>query len=804
MANVIKHKRGSGSDPSASNLVVGELAIRTDTGKLFTKMDSGALAEIAGGGSDIAINTLSSSSGTGGGSATFNGSAYRFTLSSPPSVSAAQLLVSINGVIQKPVAGTGQPSEGFSVDGNDIILGDAPATGSDFFILTFRSLGVSVPADNSVTSAKIVDGAIVNADINASAAIAGTKIDPSFTSDITVTNTQPKISLVDTNANDDFEIKVNAGNFAINDATNSVNRLLIDSSGDIGIGTTSMAGKLNVQGSAGGVALQTTDATNSTFRISHPSAAVTLLSGGSSQHLALGTGFAEKMRIDSSGNVGIGTTSPDEKLHVANTSGGASILIETNNSSGGNILFGDDASNTVGRVQYVHSDDSMRLFTASSERMRIDSSGKVGINIAGTDNTSPVRNLDIADSSGAILRLISSDDSLGANERVGEIEFFTDDDDGGHIGSFVKAIADPSDSFGRRTALLFGTQSAESQNAVERMRIDSFGNVGIGTTSPSAKLQVSGGHINIGSGYSYQWGNSHERIEQSDGKIEFFTNNGEQMTLSGSNLGIGLTSPTSTLHVNGDIRTANRLGVGTAANYANIVSYVSGTGSYPPSGGLVQTNNADSTAMFWNASNSANYTGLSIECRTTGAAYWMIANVYNSSFSGDLAFRTRTGGSSNAERVRFLRGGGITFNGDTAAANALDDYEEGTFTVGFKFSNQSFNGSLSTAQGYYTKIGRQVTVSFQLIVSNKGSNTSGHPVITGLPFTVLNADNGRASGVVGYMSGVSGIDFPILVLVEQNQTDFPLRQSQSSGAANLDSSNFDNGFRMYATITYFV
>ena len=176
MANVIKHKRGSGSDPVASDLVVGEVAIRTDVGKLFTKMDNGSVAEIAGGGSDIAINTLSSSSGTGGGSATFNGSAYRFTLSQPPNVSAAQLLVSINGVIQKPVAGTGQPSEGFSVDGNDIILGDAPATGSDFFILTFRSLGVSVPADNSVTSAKIVDGAIVNTDINASAAIARTKL----------------------------------------------------------------------------------------------------------------------------------------------------------------------------------------------------------------------------------------------------------------------------------------------------------------------------------------------------------------------------------------------------------------------------------------------------------------------------------------------------------------------------------------------------------------------------------------------------------------------------------------------------
>ena len=65
MANVIKLKRGSGSDPSASDLVVGEVAIRTDSGKLFTKKDNGTIAEISGsgGGSDIFINTLSSSSG---------------------------------------------------------------------------------------------------------------------------------------------------------------------------------------------------------------------------------------------------------------------------------------------------------------------------------------------------------------------------------------------------------------------------------------------------------------------------------------------------------------------------------------------------------------------------------------------------------------------------------------------------------------------------------------------------------------------------------------------------------------------
>ena len=56
MANTIKLKRGSGSDPSASDLAVGEVAVRTDEGKLFTKKDDGTVAEISGGGSGTTIN----------------------------------------------------------------------------------------------------------------------------------------------------------------------------------------------------------------------------------------------------------------------------------------------------------------------------------------------------------------------------------------------------------------------------------------------------------------------------------------------------------------------------------------------------------------------------------------------------------------------------------------------------------------------------------------------------------------------------------------------------------------------------
>ena len=53
MSNTIKLKRGSGSDPQASDLEVGELAIRTDSGKIFTKKDNGSVAEISGGGAGL-------------------------------------------------------------------------------------------------------------------------------------------------------------------------------------------------------------------------------------------------------------------------------------------------------------------------------------------------------------------------------------------------------------------------------------------------------------------------------------------------------------------------------------------------------------------------------------------------------------------------------------------------------------------------------------------------------------------------------------------------------------------------------
>ena len=497
MANVIKHKRGSGSDPTASDLVVGEVAIRTDVGKLFTKMDNGSVAEIAGGGSDIAINTLSASS-SGSGASSFNSSENRFQLSSPPSVSAQQLLVSVNGVIQKPVPGTGTPSEGFSVDGNDIIFSSPPETGADFFILTFKSLGVSEPADNSVTSAKIVDGAIVNADINASAAIAGTKIDPSFTSDITITNTQPKISLVDTNANDDFEIKVNAGNFAINDATNSANRFKIDSSGtvdidgnlDVGAGLDVTGGDITGSGdlilSSGQI--RATDSIPAIFTNAVTGTTPCTVQIGNNTHTfaftASSSGFsindftnvnAQRLFIDTSGNVGIGTNSPGQKLDV---SGNINTTGELRFNSAARRVFYRPGNNDMifeAAANFFYMQDiantAHKWFTNSGDvRLLIQANGHIGIGTTTAGERLQVNGA-IDFTGGATTNIASS----------GKLSFESGT-------AFLQSKGADTSTRGK---IGFNIAHSDGSSGLTAMSIDADGKVGIGLTTPQSQLELS-------------------------------------------------------------------------------------------------------------------------------------------------------------------------------------------------------------------------------------------------------------------------------------------------------------------------
>ena len=104
----------------------------------------------------------------------------------------------------------------------------------------------------------------------------------------------------------------------------------------------------------------------------------------------------------------------------------------------------------------------------------------------------------------------------------------------------------------------------------------------------------------------------------------------------------------------------------------------------------------------------------------------------------DLLFLLANDGGVT-EKMRMLSSGGLTFNGDTASANAIDDYEEGTWTPVLKYNGTSgTNYTLDAADGDYTKIGNVVYLNFSITVQNPSASNSDSVIlgpIYGLPYT---------------------------------------------------------------------
>jgi len=245
------------------------------------------------------------------------------------------------------------------------------------------------------------------------------------------------------------------GNNSLAFATSGTQRLVIDSSGNCGIGTTSPGAGLDVVGNS--TMLRLYDGTNtSTGKISQSSNVITLSQAGtSSGALAFATGSGalgtERMRIDGSGKIGIGTTSPQVELHLNDATGLSRIRLSGGASSADNFEFGQ------GTTGVTNGGFEIRDVDASATRFVIDSSGRVGIGA-----TSPDALLDVENSSGAseiqIKSLNASDCTLAFGDNA--------DTDVGRI-----RYAHSAD------AMLFFTA------ATERARIDSSGNVIVGTSS---------------------------------------------------------------------------------------------------------------------------------------------------------------------------------------------------------------------------------------------------------------------------------------------------------------------------------
>lgn len=171
----------------------------------------------------------------------------------------------------------------------------------------------------------------------------------------------------------------------------------------------------------------------------------------------------------------------------------------------------------------------------------------------------------------------------------------------------------------------------------------------------------------------------------------------------------------------------------------------------------------------------------------------------------DVSFSTgASSGTTYTERVR-IDSDGLKFNGDTAAANALDDYEEGTFTpVLDGTSGASPVVSYSVQSGYYTKIGNVVNTSCYITVSSI-SGGSGNIRISGLPFTVAN--NSNNNGICTIL--MSGVDIPtgvsyVGLYTNPNTTEVrPLCTVDTSGWVEIPISAVSSGDSFLIGATYF-
>jgi len=317
-------------------------------------------------------------------------------------------------------------------------------------------------------------------------------------------------------------------------------RVTIDRTGKIGVGTISPSELLT---------LNSTDIYKLSLKHSDGSAAAL---GASSNNFLFYNNGSERMRITSAGNVGIGTSSPSLPLHIYN-SGAALAYFESTNANGAYAIWrnsgtsigdvgaalGISGSGSASDFMIASRSGNMILGTGSSEKMRITSGGNVGI---GT--SSPSDKLDVA---GNIRVLSTGAAIIGSTESI----FFAGTGFGNYLG--------------------FGTSNAE------RMRITSGGLVGIGTSSPASKLNISGDNITVSAGYGIAWAGDQTRIMTpednvsgalirygSGGIMRFVNGSTEHMRINGSgNVGINTSSPSYKLDVNGDIRSTGAIRVNT-------------------------------------------------------------------------------------------------------------------------------------------------------------------------------------------------------------------------------------------------
>ena len=724
------------------------------------------------------------------------------------------------------------------------------------------SVNTAMLNSDSVTSIKIDDGTIVNADVNDSAAIAGTKINPSFGSQtISVVSDQTNPSLqisgsgpnfirfldnAGTSTSIDLAFRTSSNRLQFENAGSAANIFSLDvddnqatfagnvdiasgldvtgnitGTGNLSIGTTSPSAKFHAADTAATVAcLQRTSSTaNVVLRFQNDTSSMFCGLTSTATGFAidddndLGSGPMLFVRR-SDGNLGVGTATPVGTLSLSDQNP--------------NIRFDDeDTSNnaeiTLDNTQLRIEVDEDNSVSNSALKFRIDGSDKAVINSDGNLGLGTSSPALLKGDGGRVLHLAGADNPEIVLERTTS-------------GTEAKASIRITDTEHFRIAVKDGSASS-----IDALSIDSTsGGVGIGTITPTTRLQVGDGAVDSSNviklgrrisstntnlpliGHHSDGTGSGIAIcaTSANGAIHFFTGNGasgfgasnndERMIITSTgNVGIGTTSPSNELVINKSGSAANcKLeisqsggGGGTseilfsdavsgrgrifydhgsnpeglkfeAAGTQTLIVTTAGNvgiGTTSPGGKLhISSGTSGDCELIIEAdtdNNNENDNPKIIFKQDGGSEQAAIEQLNNEltisnavSSNGGIVFKTGTTApfSNATERLRVQSEGGLSFNGDTAAANALDDYEEGNLTWQLKKSDET-SGSNNGALVRYVKVGRLVHISGRIRTDSTGSSGSGFFQFTSnstLPFTP--ETNGTA--VIGHFRSQDQVD----------------------------------------------
>jgi len=206
---------------------------------------------------------------------------------------------------------------------------------------------------------------------------------------------------------------------------------------------------------------------------------------------------AERLRIDSSGRLLLGTTTEGaangDDLTIA-TSGVTGITIRSGDTSTGNIFFSDATTGTgefAGAVEYSHGDDSLRLHSNANERLRISSSGYVGIN-----TNSPQRPLHVVGTGRPV--------EIGSDNAVNIVKLYASTTGRStYNGLDITVNTTDGSSFSSYGGYLeLKTSATNGSDATSRLKITSSGNANINKNLGIQTSSVEGSEL-VGAGTSF-------------------------------------------------------------------------------------------------------------------------------------------------------------------------------------------------------------------------------------------------------------------------------------------------------------